>query len=71
MAVRQRKKSNSKWRYVVHPAPHFVEIDPVEVKLSLAASKMRTIDEWLEKYGPLTLDRRASKTTPPKKQERK
>ena len=71
MAGTQRKKSNSKWHYVVHPPLHVEEIDPVEVKLSLAASKMRTIDEWLEKYGPLTLDRRASKTTRAKKQERK
>jgi hypothetical protein len=73
MAVRQRKNPSSGWRYFVHPAPHFVETNPIEVKISAPANKMRAIDEWLERYGPLTLDRRASgiSSAKTKKRERK
>ena len=71
MAVKPRKKTTTKSRYFVHPPVHLVELKPIQITLNVAANKIRAIDEWLEEYGPLTLDRRGSRTTTAKKQKHK
>jgi hypothetical protein len=71
MAIKPRKKTTTKWRYFVHPPVHLVEQKPIQITLTVAANKICAIDEWLEKYGPLTLDRIGSRTTTAKKQKRK